>query len=71
VSALNGEGLDELRQIIAKAVAGTLADDLNAVGPASTYSTVDTDDPTGGHPSDDDAAEDARRHQQRHLHSSS
>jgi GTP-binding protein HflX len=59
VSALEGQGLDELRRIIAEAVSGALAQRLvaEAAGEGITES-------------DDDAEGDGRRREQQHFHSS-
>ena len=61
VSALEGQGLDELRRIIADAVAGTLAERLNLLETAPPSAPVDPAD---------DADGETRRGQQQHFHSS-
>jgi len=60
VSALEGQGLDELRGVIAEAVAGTLAERLNLLEETSSSTPVD---PT------DDADGDLRRGEKQHFHS--
>ena len=60
-SALKGQGLDELRGIISEAIAGTLADRLNAVEAASSSAAVE---------SAEDADTETRRTGTQHFHSS-
>jgi GTPase len=59
-SALKGQGLDELRGIISEAIAGTLAERLNAVEAASSSPAAD---------SADDADIEPRRTGTQHFHS--
>jgi len=60
-SALKGQGLDELRGIISEAIAGTLADRLNAVEAASSSAAAE---------SAEDADTETRRTGTQHFHSS-
>lgn len=60
VSALTGQGIDELRRVIAQAVAGTPADDLNAPESAPA---AEPDDPA------DDASGESRQTGTQHFHS--
>jgi GTPase len=59
-SALTGQGVDELRRVIAQAVAGTLSDDLNA---AEAAPPAEADDPA------DDASGEPRQTGTQHFHS--
>jgi GTP-binding protein HflX len=61
VSALDGQGLDELRQVIAQAIDGSLAHRLNTDEPVPMLET---------RPLADDAEDDSRRDEPQHFHSS-